>query len=529
MLFFLIGGVLAMAIRWQLAFPWKPLPFLGKPLDPQSYLQVVTMHGTIMLIFFIIVVLVSAFGNYLVPLQIGARDMAFPTLNMLSFWAAAVPSAVLFIAGFFVPGGPAAAGWTMYPPVSAGGAFSPSHTGHILWVLSIILVGASSVMSGINFVATIVRLRAKGMDYFMMPLTTWAYFLLSVIIIVGTPVLASGLIMLLLDQLGVTTFFLSSSAKAGSRPLLFQHVFWFYSHPVVYLMILPAWGFVADIFSVFSRKPAFGYKVTVYSMLAVVLLGFVVWGHHMFVSGMNPLLSTPFSILTAFVGVPTGVIMFNTFCTLYKGSIRPSAALLSATAVLVIFVSGGLTGLFNAMSALDIYVHDTYWVVGHFHFTVGGASMFAVFAGTYFWYPKMFGKKMNETLGKLHVVLSFFPFYLLFLGMHLIGLSGHVRRIADDTGYQFLHPARPAQMGLSYLAFTLFSVQLIFMFNFFYSLYKGKKAEDNPWEAATLEWETSSPPPHENFHREMVVERGPYEYGVEGVKDYLPQGVYAEL
>lgn len=528
MLFFLIGGILSMAIRFQLAFPWKPLPLIGKPLDAQSYLQMVTMHGTIMLIFFIILVLVSAFGNYLVPLQIGAKDMAFPTLNMLSFWTAAVPSAALFIAGFFVHGGPASSGWTMYPPVSAGAAFSTSHTGHILWVLSIIFAGTSTILTGINFVVTIVKLRAPGMDYFKMPLTTWAYFLLSIIIIIGTPVLASGLIMLLLDQLGVTVFFLPSlTRETGSRPLLFQHVFWFYSHPVVYLMILPAWGFVADIFSVFARKPAFGYKITVYSMLAVVAIGFVVWGHHMFVSGMNPLLSTPFSILTAFVGVPTGMIMVNIFLTLYKGSIRPTASLLSAVAVLVIFVTGGLTGLFNALTALNIYVHDTYWVVGHFHFTVGGASMFAVFAGIYYWFPKMFGRKMNDTLGKLHVALSFFPFFFLFLGMHLLGLSGHVRRLPDDSGYQFMRAAHPIQVKLTYLGFALFAAQSLFIFNFFHSLFFGEKAGDNPWDAATLEWATTSPPPHENFLKEFVVTNGPYEYGVNGkdeeTKDYLPQ------
>jgi cytochrome c oxidase subunit 1 len=529
--FFLLAGLLAMVIRWQLAFPWKDVPLYGK-MTPEGYIGIVTTHGTLMLLFFLIPSLVGGFGNYVVPLQIGARDMAFPVLNMLSYWAL-IPGAALMIASFFVEGGPASSGWTMYPPLSSVRGAVPSHAGQILWVLSVLFVGTSSILGGINFVATIFTCRAPGMTLLRMPLTCWAFFTVSTIILLGTPVIASALVMLLLDQTGMTTFFSPSSiaigdipvkVAGGGKPLLYQHLFWFYSHPVVYLMILPGVAMVADIISVFSRKPAFGYKTSIGAMLAIVFLGFLVWGHHLYIAGMNPYLGVAFSILTATVGVPSGVLVFNILATLWRGSIRPTAAMLSACGVLIIFVTGGLTGLINAMSALDIYVHDTYWVVAHFHFVVGGASVFSVFAGIYFWFPKMFGRRMNERLAKIHVVLSFAAFYAVFFTMHILGIGGMQRRIAEPGVYDFLKPLQAIQMGITWAAFALGLVQILFMGNFFWSLFRGPKAEANPWGATTLEWATSSPPPHENFREIPEVYRWAYDYSLPGAQaDFLPQ------
>lgn len=531
--FFLLAGLMAMVIRWQLAFPWKDVPAYGK-MTPESYIGLITTHGTLMLLFFLIPTLVGAFGNYIVPLQIGARDMAFPVLNMLSFWSL-IPGALLMILSLFVEGGPASSGWTMYPPLSTVRGAVPSHQGQILWVCSVLFVGTSSILGGINFVATIFQCRAPGMTLMRMPLTCWAFFTVSTIILLGTPVIASALVMLLLDQTGLTTFFTAASmaigdvpvkAAGGGKPLLYQHLFWFYSHPVVYLMILPGVAMVADIISVFSRKPAFGYKASIGSMLAIVFLGFLVWGHHLYISGMNPYLGVAFSILTATVGVPSGVLVFNILATLWKGSIRPTAAMLSACGVMIIFVTGGLTGLINAMSALDIYVHDTYWVVAHFHFVVGGASVFSVFAGIYFWFPKMFGRRMHEGTARIHVVLSFAAFYAVFFTMHILGIGGMQRRIAEPQVYDYLKPLQTMQVAITWAAFALGAVQLLFMGNFFWSLFRGPKAEANPWGATTLEWATSSPPPHENFAEIPTVHRWAYDYSLPGdpsARDFVPQ------
>lgn len=520
MAFFLVAGLLALRIRQQLAWPWKPtVP--GGVMTPEGYIGVVTAHGTLMLLFFLIPTLIGGFGNYLVPLQIGARDMAFPVLNMLSYWTFAVASVVMG-ASFAVPGGPASSGWTMYPPLSAVPGAVPSRAGQILWVVSVLLVGTSSILGGINFVATLLRLRAPGMTLLRLPLTCWAYLTTSAIVLLGTPVLASALILLLLDQTGLTTFFgvagtaisdVPVRAAGGGQPLLFQHLFWFYSHPVVYLMILPGLALAADAVSIFARKPAFGYRVSVGAMGAIVALGFVVWGHHLYVSGMNPYLGVAFSVLTAFVGVPSGVLVFNLLATLWRGSIRLTAGLLSAVATLLIFVTGGLSGLFNAMSAIDIYVHDTYWVVAHFHYVVGGASVFAIFTGLYTWFPKMSGRLLNETLGRLHVVLTFVFFNGVFFTMHLLGVGGMHRRIAEPQVYDWLRPYQPVQGFITVCALALGAVQLLFVANVAWSLRRGRPAGPNPWEACTLEWATSSPPPEENFERTPRVYRWPYEYG----------------
>jgi cytochrome c oxidase subunit 1 len=531
LIFFLFSGLLAMQIRWQLAFPWKELPLLGR-MTPEQYIGVVTTHGTLMLIFFILPTLVGAFGNYLVPLQIGARDMAFPVLNALSYWLL-VPAGIVMVSSLFVPGGPASSGWTMYPPLSTVRGAVPSALGQILWVTSIVLAGTSSILGGINFVATIMTMRAPGMTLMRMPLTCWAFLTVSTIILLGTPVIASALIMVLLDQLGWTTFFTTAGmaigdvpvkGPGGGQPLLYQHLFWFYSHPVVYLMILPGIAMVAEIISTCARKPAFGYRSSIGSMIAIVFLGFLVWGHHIYVSGMNPYLGVAFSILTAAVGVPSGVLIFNILATLWKGAIRLTAAMLSAVGVLVIFVTGGITGLINAMSALDIYVHDTYWVVAHFHFVVGGASVFAVFAAIYHWFPKMFGRHLNEAWGKVHVAASFAGFYAIFFTMHIVGLGGMHRRIAEPVVYDYLKPLQGMQVFITFAAFAFAAVQAVFIVNFFAGLFRGRKAEANPWQATTLEWAAASPPAPHNFEVIPQVARWAYEYSRPGEeRDFIPQ------
>jgi cytochrome c oxidase subunit 1 len=530
--FFLVAGLLALRIRQQLAWPWKPA-FPGGVMSPEGYIGVVTAHGTLMLLFFLIPTLIGGFGNYLVPLQIGARDMAFPVLNMLSYWTFAAAAVVMGVS-FFVEGGPASSGWTMYPPLSAVRGAVPSRAGQILWVTSVLLVGTSSILGGINFVATILRLRAPGMTFFRLPLTCWAYLATSAIVLLGTPVLASALIMLLLDQTGLTTFFgvagtaigdVPVRTAGGGQPLLFQHLFWFYSHPVVYLMILPGLMLVADAVSIFARKPAFGYRVSIGAMIAIVVLGFLVWGHHLYVSGMNPYLGVAFSVLTALVGVPSGVLVFNMLATLWKGAIRLTAGMLSAAATILIFVTGGVSGLFNAMSAIDIYVHDTYWVVAHFHYVVGGASVFAIFTGLYTWFPKMTGRMLHETLGRVHVILTFVFFNAVFFTMHLLGVGGMHRRIAEPQVYDWLRPYQPVQVFITLCALALGASQLLFVANVVWSLWRGRTAGANPWGAATLEWATSSPPPEENFAGTPRVYRWPYEYGRANgtLQDWVPQ------
>ncbi|MFN3485291.1 MAG: cbb3-type cytochrome c oxidase subunit I, partial [Planctomycetota bacterium] len=502
-------------------------------LNPSSYYQMLTQHGMIMIVYLLTALLLGGFGNYLIPLMIGARDMAFPVLNMLSYWTFAAASVVMG-ASFFVEGGPASSGWTMYPPLSAVPGAVPSRAGQILWVASVILVGTSSILGGINFVATILRLRAPGMTLLRMPLTCWAYLATSAIILLGTPVLASALVMLLLDQTGLTTFFgvggtaigdVPVRTAGGGQPLLFQHLFWFYSHPVVYLMILPGLALVADAVSIYARKPAFGYRVSIGAMLAIVVLGFIVWGHHLYVSGMNPYLGIAFSVLTALVGVPSGVLVFNMLATLWKGSIRLTAGMLSAAATILIFVTGGLSGLFNAMSAIDMYVHDTYWVVAHFHYVVGGASVFAIFTGLYTWLPKMTGRTLLEGLGRVHVILTFIFFNAVFFTMHLMGVGGMHRRIAEPQVYDWLRPYQPVQVFVTVCALLLGASQLLFVANLVWSLWRGRPAGPNPWGAATLEWTTSSPPPEENFVRPPRVYRWPYEYGrANGTpQDWVPQ------
>lgn len=513
LLFMVLGALLAMLIRWQLAWPGKKLPLVGLIL-PEQYNVIFTMHGTFMIFFVVIAILVGAFGNFLIPLMIGAHDMAFPRINMMSYWTFFV-SCIIMVASFFVPGGAAATGWTAYAPVSV-----IATTGQSFWLISLIILGSSSIMGSFNYLTTIINLRAPGMTFFRMPMSVWALFITAILVLLATPVLASALAMLLLDRALGTTFF---SATAG-HPVLWQHIFWFYSHPAVYIMILPAMGIASDILAVFARKPLFGYHAMVHAIGAIAALGFVVWAHHMFVTGLNPALGTTFMISTMLIAVPTGVKVFNWISTLWRGNIQLTTPMLHAIAFVSMFVIGGLSGIFLAATSVDIFLHDTYFVVAHIHYVLFGGSIFGIFAGITYWYPKMFGRMMNERLGKIHFWLTFVFYNLTFFPMHLAGIHGMPRRFYDFRQYEFLKGLEPLQALISISAFALFLVQLPFVYNFVMSLVRGERAGRNPWRANTLEWLTPSPAPHLNFETVPVVHRGPYEYSVPGCKeDWLHQ------
>ncbi|MBV7337912.1 cbb3-type cytochrome c oxidase subunit I [Chloroflexi bacterium TSY] len=531
MFFFTLGGLLALVVRTQLAWPWEEIPIVGTLIYPDSggimlpenYLSLMTMHGTIMIFFFIIPVLSGAFGNFLIPLMIGTRDMAFPTLNMLSYWVM-VPAFLVLLASFFVETGAAAAGWTSYPPLSAMPDMVPgSETGQTLWIVSLLLVGTSSIMGAINYVTTIVMLRAKGMSMFRLPMTIWALFITAVLVILATPVLTSALIMLLLDRAIGTHFFLP---EGGGHPVMWQHIFWFYSHPAVYIMILPAMGMASDIISCFSRKPIFGYRPMVYSIMAIAGLGFIVWGHHMFVSGMNPTLGIAFMTSTMMIALPSAIKTFNWLGTIWQGDLHLTAPMLNALAFVSTFVIGGLTGIYSAATPVDVFIHDTYWIVGHIHYVLFGGSLFGVFAAVQFWFPKMFGKLMSDRVGKWHFVLTFISFNLVFFPMFILGAYGMPRRLADPYIYELFAPLQTLNQFMTISAYVLGASQLLLAGNFVYGLIWGEKASENPWRATTLEWSAPSPPPHGNFLSSPVVYRGAFEYSSPLVEeDYLPQWV----
>jgi cytochrome c oxidase subunit 1 len=426
------------------------------------------------------------------------------------------------LAGFFVEGGTAAAGWTSYVPLSALADMLPgSGTGQNLWIVSLVLVGTASTMGAINYITTVVMLRAKGLHMFRLPMTIWALFVTAILVLLATPVLTSALLLLLFDRTLGTTFFLPAG---GGNPILWQHLFWFYSHPAVYIMILPAMGMASDIISCFSRKPLFGYKPMVFSIMAIAGLGFIVWGHHMFQSGMNPVLGITFMTSTMMIALPSAIKTFNWLGTLWQGQIQLTAPMLNALAFVSTFVIGGLSGIFTAATPVDIFLHDTYWIVGHIHYVLFGGSLFGVFGAVQYWFPKMFGRNMNEFWGKAHFVLTFTAFNLVFFPMFILGAYGMPRRIADYTSYNFLADLQPLNQFMTISAYVLALAQVILFVNFFVSLYRGSKAVENPWHANTLEWTTSSPPPVENFYTQPVVYRGPYEYSSpEVVEDWLPQ------
>jgi cytochrome c oxidase subunit 1 len=540
-LFFLfVGGAFALFIRWQLAYPGQAVPIIGDILpaswatngviSPEFYAQLLTMHGSIMIFFVIIPFAVGMFGNFCIPLMIGTDDMALPKLNMWSFWLVP-PAGLIMMAGFFTETGYAAAGWTSYPPLSAQtGLAKFTISGQTLWTISVFLVGFSSIMGAVNYVATVLNKRAKGMKLFDMPLTVWALFITAIIITLGTPVLAAGLAMLFMDNFLHTSFFLpdnlvtNSTYFGGGQPILFQHVFWFYSHPAVYIMILPLMGIVSDVMATFSRKPIYGYKAMVFAIAGIAFLGFIVWGHHMFQSGMNPLLGTTFMLSTIVIAVPSSIKVFNWLGTLWRGNIQFSSAMLNALAFVSMFIIGGLSGVFMASAPVDIYIHDTYFIVAHIHYVLFGGSLFGIFAGIYYWYPKMFGKMLNETWGRRHFFWTFVTFNLTFFPMHILGIGGHMRRIYDPNVYDFLKGLGGINETVTIGAIALGFSQLILVGNILWSMKWGKKAPRNPWKANTLEWAAPEHPGHGNFDMDITVYRGPYEFGVEGRQDdYWPQ------
>jgi cytochrome c oxidase subunit I len=525
----ILGGLLALLVRWQLAWPetavpgfgWVPEPFMfGGVIPPETYNAMFTMHATIMIFFVVMPILVGAYGNFLVPLMIGARDMAFPVLNMLSFWVA-LPAAIIMLAGFFVPGGHAAAGWTSYAPLSADPVFTGVDWGQNLWIISLIILGFSSMMGAINYITTIINMRAPGMTFFRLPLTIWSLFVVAILVLLAIPVLTSALAMLLFDRLFGTTFFLPAG---GGEPLLWQHLFWFFGHPEVYILILPAMGIASDVLSTFSRKPIFGYRSMVYAIIGIGFLSWIVWGHHMFQSGMNPALGVSFTITTMVIAVPSAIKTFNWLGTIWGGTIRFTVPMLNALAFVAMFVIGGLSGIFMASTPVDIFIHDTYYIVAHIHYVVFGGSVFGIFAAIYYWFPKMFGRMMNDTLGKIHFWGTFIFFNCTFFPMHILGVGGHMRRIYNPLQYEFLQPLQPINVFITVSAILLGLSQIPFIINFFWSLFGGRRAERNPWQANTLEWVAPTPTPHGNFDTIPTVYRGPYEYSSPEVpEDYLPQ------
>ena len=538
-----IGGALAMLVRLQLGYPgqhaqfWEtlfPAGMASGVMTPEFYIMLFTMHGTIMVFFVLSIGPVSGFGNYLIPLQIGARDMAFPFLNMLSFWTV-LPGAMIIILSFFVEGGAAASGWTAYPPLSAiRSAIPGSALGQTLWLVGMMFFIASFTMGGLNFVVTILNLRTKGLNMMKMPLTTWAQFAVGILGLLAFPALAAGAILLVFDRSLGTSFFLPAGIfigdtlfpHEGGSPLLWQHLFWFLGHPEVYIIMLPALGFTSDIISTFTRRPIFGYRSMVYAILAIAGLSFIVWGHHMFVSGMSPFLGTVFTMTTLVIAVPSAVKVFNWLATLWRAKIRFATPMLFALAIVSLFVTGGLTGIFLGTNAVDIQLHDTMFVVAHFHFIMAGAGLFGLLAAVYYWYPKMFGRYMNEGLSKVHFWFTFLTYYGVFFPMHYLGIAGMMRRLYDPNTYEYLKPLQPVNEFITISAFILGAAQFIFLFNYFWSMFKGKKVEtENPWESNTLEWSTPIEPGHGNWPGEIPeVYRWPYDYQHPDEKgDHTPQ------
>ena len=535
-LMLVVGGLLAMMMRWELAWPETPVPFTswisepymyaepehglyGAYMDPAFYNSLFTMHATIMIFFVVMPFMVGGFGNFLIPLMIGAGDMAFPVLNMLSFWTA-VPAIVLILYSFFVEGGAAGGGWTMYASLSADATYGAGGQGVNLWIISLLILGFSSLMGSINYITTVINMRAPGMTWFRMPLVIWSLFVTAILLLLALPVLTAALGMLLFDRTMGTSFFLPAG---GGEPLLWQHLFWFFGHPEVYILVLPAMGVTSDILSAFSRKPIFGYHAMAFSMIALAFLSWIVWGHHMFLSGMNPVLGTAFMLTTMVIAIPSAIKTFNWLGTLWGGTIRFTSPMLFALGFVSNFVIGGLSGIYMAVTPVDIFIHDTYFIVAHFHYVVAGI-IFGMFAALYYWFPKLFGRMMNEPLGKLHFALTYIFFNGAFFPMHFLGVAGHMRRIYNPLQYEFLVDLQWWNVFITMSAFCLGVSQLIFLFNFVWSLFAGKKAERNPWQANTLEWATPSPPPHGNFETVPTVYRGPYEYSSPLVQeDWLPQ------
>jgi cytochrome c oxidase subunit I len=539
-----VGMALSLLMRIHLI--WPQATVFGFAIKPETYLSLLTMHGTFMVFFVLTTAPQGGFGNYFLPIQIGAADMAFPVLNMLSFWTTFV-AFVVMLAAFFVEGGAPLSGWTQYPPLSAIPSTGPGQgLGMDLWIVSIALFCGASLMGALNFITTTLDLRAKGMTLMRMPLTCWTWFVTAILGLLAFGVLLSGGILLLLDRNMGTSFFVPGNlvisgnftvpagglnpnggpfTHHGGSPLLWQHLFWFFGHPEVYIAILPGMGVASQLLSTFSRKPIFGYKAMVYAIMAIGILGFLVWGHHMFMSGMSPYSAFAFSIMTMAIGVPSAIKTFNWLGTIWRGRVQFYTPMLFAIGFVSLFVSGGLSGPFLAQPSLDIYLHDTYFVVAHFHLIMGVAAIFGIFAATYYWFPKMFGRMMNERLGQAHFWLTFIGTYAIFMPMHYLGMAGHPRRYSQLTEVAYLQPLMPLQRFITFAAFLTIGAQIIFIFNLFWSMFKGKLAPENPWNATTLEWTIPSPPPFDNFAgKTPVVYHGPYEYSVPGAdKDFTMQ------
>jgi len=537
-----VGILLSLLMRFHLVWPGAHLPFVpGGVMTPEAYASLVTMHGTIMVFFVLTTAPQGGFGNYFLPIQIGAADMAFPRLNMLSFWVTFL-AFVCIVAAFFVPGGAPLSGWTGYAPLSGlGSVTGPGEGwGQTMWIFSIALFCLGALLGALNFIATTIDMRAPGMTLFRMPLTCWGWFVTAILGLLAFGVLLAGGLLLLLDRSAGTSFFAPANVVVndqlqphnGGSPLLWQHLFWFFGHPEVYIAILPGMGVASHVLSTFSRKPVFGYRAMAMAICAIGFLGFMVWGHHMFVSGMSPTSAFNFSVLTMSIGVPSAIKTFNWLGTLWGGKIQLKTPMLFALGFVSLFVSGGLSGLFLAQPAVDNLLHGTYYVVAHFHLVMGVAAIFGIFAATYFWFPKMFGRMMSEPLGKLHFWITFAGAYCIFMPMHFLGIAGGIRRYADYTGVQYLAHLQPLHYFMTISAFITGAAQLVFLWNFCWSLKFGEKAPSiNPWNATTLEWTTASPPPLDNFAGNYPsVYRGPYDFSVPGAKeDFVPQHLAPEL
>ncbi len=538
----IIGGFLSVLMRLQLGYPNSSYTilrglaghlFVDGKVQPVNYYQLMTMHGTIMIFFVLTAGLSGTFANFLIPLQVGARDMASPFINMLSYWSFFVAS-VIMLASFFVPGGPSGVGWTAYAPLSAlHDPNSSSGLGLDLWIISLVFFIISTLMGGINYITTILNMRTRGMAMNRLPLSIWGLLFTAIMGLLSFPVLLAGFVLLLCDRNAGTSFFLSdifmgttnrALPYTGGSAILYQHLFWFLGHPEVYIVIFPAFGMVSEIISVNARKPIFGYPAMVASMFSILSLSFLVWAHHMFVTGLNPILGSVFVLLTLLIAVPSAIKVFNWITTLWRGNIRFTPAMLFAIGFVSTFISGGLTGIFLGDSAIDIQLHDTYFVVAHFHLVMGVSAIFGMFAGIYHWFPKMFGRHMNPFLGYIHFWITLAAAYLIFWPMYYEGLAGMPRRYFEFEGWVSFNQFEGLNEFISAIAILSFAAQLVFLYNFFSSIFKGERlTERNPWKANTLEWTTPIIPGHGNWPGEIPeVYRGPYEYGKDG-RDFHPQ------
>lgn len=540
MIWAIIGGLMSVLFRIQLGYPEATLPWLedifghwarGGKISPEFYYALGTMHGTILIFFVLTAGLSGTFANLLIPFQVGARDMASPFMNMLSYWFFVLAS-IIMMSSLFVQTGPAAGGWTVYPPLSAlGDASQGSKTGMDLWLISMAMFVVSQLLGGLNYISTILNMRTKGMTMTRLPLTVWALFFTAVLGLLSFPVLLSGFILLLFDRHLGTSFYLSDIVIAGKilpneggSPILYQHLFWFLGHPEVYIIILPTMGLVSEVMSINARKPIFGYMAMVASLFAIAVLSFLVWAHHMFVTGMNPFLGSVFVLLTLLIAVPSAIKVFNWLTTLWRGNIRFTPGMMFCIGFVSTFISGGLTGIYVGNSSLDIHVHDTYFVIAHFHIVMGVSAFMGMFAGIYHWFPKMYGRYMNNTLGYIHFWITLACAYIIFWPMHYEGFAGMPRRYYSYENWESFKQFVELNRVISFAAILSFLVQLLFLFNFFYSIFKGRKVTTkNPWNANTLEWTTPINPGHGNWPGEIPeVHRWAYDYGKDGV-DYIPQ------